>query len=316
MALCLFSILGCKKDNTLKSKELLAYIKTPIGQNNVQLAFSITPIAAIGDSTAKFLAGLTRETSVDVNLSFKVDPTLVASYNTVNKTSYELLPNENYQSLSAVTIRAGSTISSDSVRVKLKNVKKLTNDNGYILPIIIAELNTEDKGITLSTNFRTIYIIVKSSILNVDPSNTALTGANLDRTGWTATASGSYSSNTPDKILDGNNGSAWDSDGKIPSWLVVDMKSAKTVQGFSIVPNYVYQSDDFLEMDVLSSNDGITFKYLGQYKGTATSGASTAANPDIKTVRFYSPVTARYFKFNITKSSDGSYTGMGELYAK
>lgn len=68
-------------------------------------------------------------------------------------------------------------------------------------------------------------------------------------------------------------------------------------------------------MEVYSSTNGTTWKLEGYYVGTTTSAGSTVANPDIKNVRFLTPVTARYFKFNITKTTDGSYAGMAELNA-
>jgi hypothetical protein len=313
----LTSLASCKKTDDLNSKELLTYIKSDYGNNNIPLAFTRTPVSIYGDSTVKFAAYLTRETSVDVSLNIKADESLVSTYNTANKTSFELLPSVNYKIINnTLNVKAGNIASIDSAKIQLVNVKNLTSDKGYLLPISISDLNTSDKGITASTNFKTIYLVVTSKFNNVDASNLSLTGPNLSRVGWTVTTSGSYSGKGVSRVLDGSNSTAWDSDGRMPAWIILDMAASKTVNGFSIVPSYEYRTDDFLAMDVLSSDDGIIWKEQGQYNGTATASSSTAANPDIKTVKFYGPVTARYFKFNITKTTDGSYAGMAELNAK
>lgn len=316
--ICCGVLVSCKKDGSVNSKELLAFIKADGGDpHQIRLSFNRTAVAVSGDSIVKFAGYLTRESSKDVSLTVASDESLVAAYNSSNKTEFVLLPAANYkiQGDGKLNIKAGASVSADSLILQVTDRVKLTDDKGYILPLVIREVSSDDKGIGASANYRSIYVLISSKFNNVDPSNAGLTGTTLSRTGWVVTASGSYSGNGIARVLDGKNETAWDSDGKLPAWVQLDMTTENTVKGFPIVPSYEYKNDNFITMEVLSSSDGKTWKSQGTYNGTATSSSSTAANPEIKMVRFISPVKARYFKFNITTTTDGSYAGMAELNA-
>lgn len=308
---------SCKKDE-LNSKELLAFIKTDGEDVHIaNLNFKRTGTVIVGDSITKFTAYLTRETSSDVMINIAADESKIASYNTANKTSYVLLPAVNYKFLTGgqLTVKSGGTRATDSLKIQLTARATLNDDNGYILPLSIKEVSSNDKGITASGNYSTVYIIVKNSISNIEDSNTLPVGTLINRSGWSVTASGSYSGNAVNRVLDGNNATAWDSDGRMPAWVILDMQSATAVKGFSIVPSYEYRTDNFLTMEILSSNDRISWKSQGEYNGTVTLASSSAINPDLKNIKFFTPVNARYFKFNITKTTDGSYAGMAEVNA-
>lgn len=311
-------LLSCKKDGNVNSKELLAFIKAEGGDpHTAKLSFNRTEVSVSGDSIVKFAGYLTREATKDITLTIAADESLVAAYNSSNKTDFVLLPAANYKILGngKLNIKSGASVSMDSLVLEVVDRVKLNDDRGYILPLTISEISSSDKGVSTSVNYRSIYVLVSSKFNNVDPSNAGLSGTALLRTGWLVTASGSYSGNGIARVLDGKNETAWDSDGKLPAWVQLDMGSENTVKGFPIVPGYEYRSDNFITMEVLSSSDGKSWKSQGIYNGTATSSGSTAANPDIKMVKFISPVKARYFKFNITATTDGGYAGMGELNA-
>jgi hypothetical protein len=82
-----------------------------------------------------------------------------------------------------------------------------------------------------------------------------------------------------------------------------------------MIPGYRYRSEDFIRMEVLSSNEGQSWKFEGAYAGTPTDPSSSAANPDVKQLKFRAPVKARYFKFNITRSTNASYySSVAEIY--
>lgn len=314
LMISIITLVSCTKDEELNSKELLGYIKSDDGGNNMVLNIVRTPMFTIGDSVARFAGYLTREAKVDVTLKVAVDTSLVTSYNKINKTSYQVLPTSNFKLISQnLNIQAGSMMSADSIKIQLLNPINLTNEKGYILPLSVNEVNTQDKGIVSSTNFKTIYLLINTIYTNIDPSNTPLVGTQMDRTGWTVTASGRYSNFVIENILDGKNATAWDA--SRPAWFILDMKSNRTVKGFSFVPNYQYRDENILGMDVFSSEDGTIWSEVGKYVGTVTSSSSSATNPDFKTVRFYTPVSTRYFRFVITNGSNGGYTGMNELFA-
>lgn len=253
--------------------------------------------------------GLPKEVSINAKENFS----LVSSYNEKNNTTYEPFPQGSYQLLkSTVTVKPGQTLSADSFAVKLTDMQLFDKNKQYLLPVEVAESSQPDVP-AADVSRKVVYVRLKILVQNIDPLNTGLTGTTMDRATWSVTASGNYSSYVPSNILDGRNNTAWDSDGRMPAWLVLDMGSTRTVKGFLMVPNYLYRNEDIREMEVLSSNDGNNWISQGKYVGTATSSMSSPTNPDIKTLKFYVPVTARYFRFVITRSTAGSYTGLAEL---
>lgn len=232
------------------------------------------------------------------------------TYNSEHHTSYLPFPKGAYVLLrSAATVPAEETISSEDIEGRISDASVFSSSQAYLLPLKVKENGV---GSLAGGKNNIMYISVEKN--NLDRDNAVLNGERIDRKNWIINARGHYGTFVPENILDGNNATAWDSDGRLPQWLTLDMGTVQIVKGFSIVPNYDYPDDDFISMDVFSSNDGINWKIEGKYTGTPTSTQSSAANPDIKTVNFISPVTARYFKFNITKTTEGSYAGMAELY--
>lgn len=253
--------------------------------------------------------------SKPVTSTVRINTDLVQSYNVTNGTSYQVFPAGSYQLEKATaTIAVNTVLSGDSVRIKLTNLAAFAGGTDYLLPVELVEDTALDSPPADATK-KVVYILLSVFVNNVDPANATVTGTSISRTGWSVTASGSYAGNAISRVLDGNNATAWDSDGRMPAWVQLDMGTSKTVKGFPIVPSYEYRTDDFVNMEVYSSTNGTVWKLEGKYMGTATSAGSSAASPDIKTVRFISPVTARYFKFNITKTTDGNYAGMAELNA-
>lgn len=266
---------------------------------------------------ALYLKGLLNDQlSGNSQVTIEAAPSLLAAYNQQTGKNYIQMPDASYQLQKAeVTIPERALNSSDSIVISLPNLQLFQTGNDYLLPIQIKTAKNQSADITADNTKKVVYIQVSVFENNIDASNSGLTGTAVSRTGWSVTASGSYSGNAVTRLLDGNNATAWDSDGRMPAWVQLDMGATKTIKGFPIVPSYEYRTDDFINMEVYSSNNGTTWKLEGKYIGTTTSASSNAANPDIKTVRFITPVTARYFKFNVTKTTDGSYAGMAELNA-
>lgn len=244
-----------------------------------------------------------------VTADLSADLTLVDGYNQRNNTQYKAFPEGSYELVKTQTqIPAGAKFSIDSFEVSIKNFAALQTGTAYILPlktVAPAPFVVGPKSIA--------YIILRIS--NVDPANAAVTGTVASRTGWSVTASGSYSANPVALVLDGSNSTAWSSEGGIPAWLRLDMGAAKTVKGFRLVPSYAYRNENWLQVNVSSSADGNTWQYVGTYNGSVTLASSNANNPDIKHLSFLTPVTGRYFRFDIVRSTDASYTGLGEINA-
>ncbi|MDR6785237.1 hypothetical protein ABIE26_003936 [Pedobacter africanus] len=247
--------------------------------------------------------------NIEVSVETVSNQEFVAAYNAANGTKHLPFPEGGYTiAPSTGVIPAHKMFLSEPILVQLTNLSLFNPSSIYLLALKIKD----DK--IASPNNHTQYIIMRGN--NIDRSNTGLNGQPIERIGWRVKALGYYRQENlvPELVLDGDHRTAWDSDGQLPQWLELDMGVMETVKGFSIVPSYLYREDDFLQMEVFSSNDGINWESQGLYTGTATSDQSSPATPDLKTVKFVNPVTARYFKFNILKATSGNYTGMGELF--
>lgn len=248
----------------------------------------------------------------EVNVEEVSTKTFVDAYNGEHGTSYLPFPSQGYVLLKNTgTIPAGSNLLNKGIQVQLKDLSAFSTTESHLLGLRI-----KDKGVVGSLGNpknNTVYIAMFPN--NIDLTNTGLTGAQIDRSGWKVSASDTYSTNIPENVLDGDNQTIWRS-GKntLPQWLQLEMDSEQMVNGFSIVPNYSSRTNNFIQMTVLSSKDGKFWKPEGEYIGKATIANSSASNPDIKTIKFIRPVTARYFMFKITKSTSGRNVGMAELY--
>jgi hypothetical protein len=293
-------MVGLKVPNSQTNVLNINYVTSGVGGVYVQPADGV------------FQVGISPAAGVSTPLEIVPgDAEMVTAYNTANKTEHILLPAANYTISAAAKITFAAGQSTANLSVTLKDGQQLDPLKKYLLPLTIKQGNIAFPD----QKAKMIMVLVSGKITNIDPANAGLTGTTAVRTGWSVTASGNFSTRVVTRILDANNATAWRSSGTLPAWTVLDMASVTAVKGFSIVPNYEYRTSDFLEMDVLSSNDGTIWKTEGQYVGPVILASSSATAPDIKTVKFIVPVSARYFKFNITKSTLGTYSGMCELNA-
>ncbi len=320
--LCLAAIVvatGCKKDDTLMSKELYVYVKGDTGttNNSIVAALTQTQTAVWGKLTFNLSVYATRNVVADVNVTIVPDSVSVARFNAYNGTKCSLLPASTYTINSQQhTITAGST-TSDPLQITITNAKALTDTNGYVLPLTIMKVDGADKGVTISSNLATSYLYIPYKYTNVDTVQIPLTGTLISRTTWSVTVSNTTSGALGPAMLDGNNTTAWRSSNTSTAakYVILNMGSSQTVKGFQFVPDYVTTTENPTQMTVSSSADSLAWSVQGVWNGTAPLATSTATNPDIKGVNFIGPVTAKYFRFDITAIVSGSRAGIGELNA-
>ncbi len=282
-----------------------------------------TNIAGSPVNANAYLLPQSTNQALSLSLQAQANSSLVQAYNTKHNTAYLTLPANTYTlSTGKLTIDAGKTSSTDRVTITLQNVNQLSNaDSGntiYLLPVITKEDNNK-------TFPDTAYVRVTQKLVNIDPSNGTVTGTAIDRTVWAATASSNdpyFSTSDPKYVFDGDYNTGWLSDiyGSYPQDLTVDMGKTNTIKGFDFTANYaLYTAYGIvispIEMTVYTSMDGVTWKSQGVYSNAPAGG--TADAPDVKYVKFYSPVQARYFRFSITGSSYPSapLVGFSEINA-
>jgi hypothetical protein len=310
---------SCRKDE-LASKELAIYVPGEYGtvSNAVQVPFVHTPLDVIGNTTVKIAALATREVPADVSVTITPDLAMVDKYNRDNNTSRLPLPDNTYKIINPgkQTIRSGS-FTSDSLQIEITGAASLTNPNGYLLPLKIAAVESEDKGVKISDTRATVYIEVTYAFNNIQASQTPLAGTLAVRTGWLTTVSNTTTGALGPAMLDGNNSTAWRSSNSSTAakWVILDMGSQQTVTALRLTPNYVSVSENPTTIVVSTSSDNINYFVQGTWKGTGPVTGSSATNPDFKGINFIAPVQARYYRLDITSQVSGSRVGIGELNA-
>ena len=119
-------------------------------------------------------------------------------------------------------------------------------------------------------------------------------GPALDRTSWTASASGSYSNNTPDKAKDGQVSTRWTTGQSQANgqFFMVDMGALQTFNQI-VLDNSNETSDYPAAYQVFVSNDGTNFN-TAIATGNGSTGTTTIA---------FATQTARYIKVVLTATS-------------
>lgn len=127
--------------STSKSSSILFKSTTPTAQRSVQVA-------------------LAKQEPHDVEVTYKVSPELVATYNQAFYDKAIMLPAENYDMPETkVVISAGSVLSKE-LPVNFKGLDKLDREKIYVLPVTIASAN-----IDLLESARTAYFVFKGAAL-------------------------------------------------------------------------------------------------------------------------------------------------------
>lgn len=306
----------------LKSKMMFVRFKVSVVNSNT----SITSLKGTSELNLPNSSNLDRNVLIQASISTELrQPVEIAvesetsiafvnAYNSTHQTNYKPFPAGGYQLLSNhVTIPANQKVSDGNIQLQLADLSHFNLSDSYLMAVKIKDNVSAGPPVDPQKNI--VYIVLAAN--NVDGSNSGLAGTVIDRTGWVVKTLGSYGGEPlpAENMLDGSNETSWISDGALPQWITLDMAAVQPVKGFSIVPNYLFiNTIDFLDMEIKSSNDGTTWKFEGVYSGARTTDQSSPANPDLKTVKFITPVTARYFRFNVTRTTIGSYTGIAELY--
>lgn len=311
-------LLGACKKEDMGSQELMVYMTGEYGayNNEIVIPFVHTPVGVSGNNRVKLAVSATREVPVDISITVAADTSLVAAFNREHGTAALPLPANTYQIVNPgkYRMRAGDLVS-DSVEVEITNPALLTHAEGYLLPLSISGVEGEDKGIRVSTNRHTTYLLITYAFNNIADTEEPLAGTLADRTGWSVTVSNTSSGGVGPNMLDGNSNTSWRSSNSSSAakWVVMDMGGMQEMKAILISPNYVSRNENATGITVSVSQDGENWTVQGDWKGTGPDAASSAADPDLKGINFIAPVQARYFRLDITSRVAGNRVGIGEL---
>lgn len=230
----------------------------------------------------------------NINVSLKVDPSLINAYNAVNGTDYVLMPNATFEH-STITIKKNAQTPEENVVLTFSDaMASVRMGENYILPIVISEVNGVGAGIGETAAAYIIFQTVEKLSLSVKdvPIGTVIS----DFSGWNVTFDGSATNSTGRKSwinLVTNPGSSVDYF-VASKPLVIDMNRLETVSAVQI-KYFSSRYSPGSTVVVETSMDGIDYK-IGQCELTA----SLAHN-----FVFQYPAEIRYIR--ITYSSKGRY---------
>ena len=286
------------------------YIPASAGTNVTTYQVIHTPVGSSGNVSLKFPVRCTQRMKSNVKVTVALDNSLIAAYNAKNEAKYAQVPDGvvNFEN-GTVTIPADSLASVDSVTVSLSKdaLPKLKEAGGYLIPVVIKSADGYNSAVSTNMNATYLAIDILKDVDNIWDSATDnnITGSKVtDRSGWSATydANGgdlNYVDGSPISMFDGIESwsSEWDCYfSKNPS-MIIDLGKEYNITALFMSPTYSIKNSTFS-----LSNDGKTWSKQGEVLS------------EVNNVIFYSPVTARYIKWDLAESYWSIYEF--NIYAK
>jgi hypothetical protein len=258
ISLCIL-ILSCDKKKEITSEEGIIYMTQAIdARSSVNLL--------IADTAQSFTFGGAYGGQLypqqDVQLNFKIDTGLIASYNASHSTAYKNLPVDKYtiSGLNAV-IKAGRT-TSDGIKVTV-STKSLPKDAEYLLPVI---LQSASSGV-INEDLRTAYFKIKISRKETDLTESGALSVSKDNGGGPDAGEGSK------KLVDNNLGTKFLTDGfPIVLWMQLKFPQPVSIQAYKLTSGNDASERDPKSWKLLGSNDGATWTELDKRINQSFSG--------------------------------------------
>jgi hypothetical protein len=306
---------GCSDDDDLNSIDLVVFMR-PGGLEAKKVLYTPIPNAVIEDyGDIDFPVQITRELEADATITLAIDDSMVDVYNEKNGTNYKPLPASYYTEVGGtqISLKKGETFGSFGFKVnepyKLYEMSK--DIDGFILPVKIVDVSSDDAGLRVSDNFNVAYLIVAfNSFRNIKDVTETLVGTVHDKTGWSASANSSWSGFVGNLAIDGDLNTSWAST-MANSWLNIDMKDTKTINGIRIACKYIYYGYYYFYATgvTISTSDDNT-NWTSQ--GNASLIINKKEDGVDSYVYFYGPIDCRYVRINVTETYQG-FTGISEV---
>lgn len=265
--------------------------------------FIHTPASTLGTLDFKMPVYATHKASANIKATVEIDNTLVEAYNKQNGKEFMTLPNNALLIKNGtMTILAGEKISSDSIHITINEsaLSGLRSKTGYLIPLKLT--SAEGANASVSTNVNYAYLTINTrtdnDMINDDATENGAQGHLIEKRGdWTAflvNETGIDVTGSTSAMFDGDEKTAWKASAAETFDFVVDLKKEYGVTAISAYYNLFdyYQYGTLLkDSKVQSSKNGSEWTSVG----TVTSGGGW----DSKSIIFYLPITARYFKFSV-----------------
>jgi hypothetical protein len=260
LVLCLGVVTSCSDDNN----PVAVYMPQATTVLNVQFQISEDPyevpytVSLVG---ADFPTASVEGTGNDIEITFRVEPALVNTYNEGAGTDYTLLPEGTYTLDNTAIIPKGSTRAEMTLTVINQSV--LQPFQSYVLPVSIENVSGASKG----HYQQTLYFLVTATA-NADDMEA------YDRANWTIDsfsseeASGEGANNGHAiHSIDGDPDTFWHtqwmgSEPGPPHWIIIDMHASMLIHGLRLDPRNHWQGQPAV-IKVEVSDDKVTWKNSG-----------------------------------------------------
>lgn len=202
-----------------------------------------TPVGYISGFSGKVAVQTTAPMGTATNVTVAIDKSLVDSYNSTNKTTYEVIP-EGVVSLekSNLTIAAGKVVS-DTVNLAVSEAgySKLKADVSYLIPITIQQSAGSNAHLAQDAKFRSSFFVLKymetNSLIRMGGSASDMIGTpSTDDAGqtWKCIAAEDLDPSTFGNLFTGNQWSLLNGKEVLTASFTVDLGASHKIGGFSI----------------------------------------------------------------------------------
>ncbi len=217
--------------------------------------------------------------ATDITVGFKIDASLVSSYNAAHGTSYVIMPSSSYQAptLSAV-IKAGQT-SSDALPIKVITTH-LDKSVKYMIPVSIISVSSGYIDSTLSSTYFRVDTIVR---LEKDITSEATISVSKENSSGSGAGEGSL------KLVDGDYNTKFLTDGFPQNfWMNLTFPSPQVISAYTITSGNDAPERDMKDWNLTGSNDGTTWTILDTRTGETFSGRNMTNRYEFTNTTAYS----------------------------
>ncbi|MGV6944678.1 discoidin domain-containing protein [Sphingobacterium kyonggiense] len=261
-----------------------------------------------GIKTIRFTSKINHSLDKEFQSSVKISSSdsIFKFFEKIKFSTYKKIPVEAIKVLKdKVKFPAESYVSQDSFNVQIDYNQLKASDTSYLA---VFELENKSMPNLLTPNETSAakYAFVVVKVVEYNTGNIALTtndleGVEMNRSTWKISGK-SHADFPVTNLLDGKIETYWQGIASPPQEFVIDMGKAETLKGFKFTPQYKSTYNDFQKVEVYVSSDGTTWKKEGLFIAGEVDYRSNPQRPDYKKLKFLTPVTARYFKFNVIES--------------
>lgn len=297
-------------DDELFSVDQRVYVNSGIN-GIVSLHLVDTPIGVITEQrTLGFPVVSSRELAADAEITFKVDESLVESYNTANNSEYKVLPASCYSIKNLVVrMKQGEFTSQDSVKIEIAKPEEVDLEEVYLLPLTISNLTTDDKGAQVSANLNTIYLKIDKEYKIYDESPIS-DDRLISKTGWTIFSNNGTSEGNMQNLIDGDVATPWLAYYS-PIVVTIDTKVIQDIIGFAFCPYYGIYGTYYSAQTISVSASDDDNDYTDLVIDANVKADGNSQNPVYNYIKLYSSVKARYLR--ITFANPNSFVGLNEI---